>query len=487
MKVLDGPGRRIALVGGIGVLLLVTAWFVLGTLSVDRLVAPRPTAADAAGSKTVEAPVLPASALAVPVRVDIAPLIRELEAVVPGSYGDLENRLATGNDRVEVAIELQREPFAAAMNGGVAEVTTTVHYRVRGWYDPPILPAISGSCGTDEGELLPRLSVTIEAPVTLTPDWRLSTQTRVARIAAASDTERDRCEMTFLGLDMTDRVAEGARSFLEGRAEWVDSTAATANLRASFESWWGELLKPISLDDQVWLVLDPSGLTRGPIVGSGDVIEVPVTLSASPRIVLGPRPDSIQRPLPPLESGAVEPGLDILVEGRADYATAGERLTTELAGTVLERVGRSVEIESVELFGIGGGQIALEVEINGDVEGRLYLVGEPVYDPASDQISVPDLAFDIATSDLIVSGASWLADHGIEDFMRRRAHWTMAPVAEWAAEQLRKGLNRPLANGVSIEGSVDHIRILAIQAGSDAFRVYVSGDAEATLVVASES
>lgn len=456
----------------------VVAWLLLG--GGERIDAPAPEGV----RDPVGRPDLAPSALTVPVRVDLAPLVAELEEAVPRSWGDLEERVeVSGNDRAEVAMALRRDPFDATLVGSTARVSTLIHYRARGWYDPPVLPEVSASCGTGDDERPPRLAVELEAPITLTREWRLATETRLGRLAPATNTGRDACDITFLGLDVTGRVVDAARSFLADRLSDIDGAIAGVDLRPTFAEWWSVLTEPIELDRDVWLVLNPSSLRRGEIRGEGDVVEIPVTLVARPRIVFGSRPEAYRPPLPPLDAGPIEPGLDILVEGRAEYETASDELTRALRGTRLEHAGRTVEITSIELSGTADRRLALEVGIEGDAQGRVFLVGTPRYDSGSGTIDVPDLTFDLATSDLIVRSASWLADAGIESLLRSRARWSGAPGVEWAGQKLEEGLNLSLADGVRLEGSVEEVRILDVIPGIDALTVRAAARATATLVV----
>jgi hypothetical protein len=245
--------------------------------------------------------------------------------------------------------------------------------------------------------------------------------------------------MTFIQLDMTDRVVDAARSFLEDNREAIDSLVAEANVRDSFEEWWAVLREPIPLDEATWLTLRPEKIRRGEIRGGGDVVEVTASLLARPRVVLGPRPVPEPTPLPPLEAGRVEGSLQILAEGTARYDAIGRRLSRELAGTTLSAAGREVRITSLGLSAIGGGRVALELGVEGDVDGRLFLVGTPEYDPGSGYASVPDLEFSVETSDLLVAGTSWIAEADVEELLRERARWRVAPAVEWVTEKLRAG------------------------------------------------
>lgn len=467
-------------VGGgllLGLTMLALVFVVDRTLRPPRITAPAPeTVADVAPEP------LPPSNLAVPIRVELASLLAELESSVPLRWGSLEERHTVG-DRTDVAFALERSPFTASFEGSLARLTATIHYRARAWYDPPVLPTVSASCGTGEDERAPRLVVTLEAPITVTPDWRLAAEAGIGGIRPASDDDRDRCRVTVIRLDMTGRVIEGARSVILDHAAEIDSLVANVDVRSSFEGWWATLAEPVELTENIWLVMDPLSVRRGAIRGEGEAVVVPVTLTARPRVVVGRRPDVTVPPLPPLDVGEVEPGLEILAEGRAEYETASRMLTDEFRGREFSRGERMVRIRSVTVSGIGGGRLALAVDVTGSARGVLYLVGTPEYDPETGQVAVPDLDFDIATADVLLEGASWLARAGLAGLMRQQARWPAAPAVDWVSEQLGKGLNRSLSDEVALRGSVGEVTILGVRAMRDALIVRARASARASLEV----
>lgn len=427
---------------------------------------------------------LPPSLLAVPLQLDLDPLVAEMERGIPQRWGDVEERLAVPeNDRLEVAFDLSRGPFQVSFEDSVAEVRTTVSYRARAWYDPPVLPTVSASCGTGEGEAPPRLDVVLSTPLSLDRDWRLRSRVALSAISPVTEADRDRCRMTVIRWDMTDRVIGGARSFLEAEAATIDSLVAGVDLRSRFVEWWDLLAQPIPLTDDVWLALGVEGLVRGPIRGEGDRIGTILGLRARPRLVVGPRPSDVPVPLPPLDTATVEPGFAVRVEARAEYDEAGEVLGRELAGRTLRRGEQTVELSAFEVSGIGGGRLALAVDLKGDARGRVYLVGTPQFDPTDGRIAIPDLDFDVASERALVDGAAWLIRVGLLELVRDAARWPAGPAVEWARSQVEGGLNRRLSSQVSLQGSVSEVRVVDVVAGIEALTVRADVRAEATLVL----
>ena len=454
---------------------------------VVRLVGAQGTLRAPAPSATADeefVPSLPPSLLNVPVRYRLGDVVQALERAIPRTYGTLDDRHEVeSNDRLEVAYELERSAFDTRLVDDVAHVAATVSYRARVWVDAPLLPDFETSCGMDEDRPRPRLRVEMSARLSLSSDWRLLAEPEVDRVVPASDEERDRCSITAFGIDVTDRVVDGAFGALVDQLPRIERELEAIDLRSRFVEWWATLYEPIELDDEVWLAIGPQSVRRGPTRGSGDELVATVGLTAQPRFVLGPRPPLEPRPLPALDSAGVGEGLRILASGRADYDAITRELNDQLTGAVLERDGNTLRIRSLELSGIGGGRLALELNFDGTAKGRAYLVGTPNFDPAAGQVHVPDLEFDVATSNLLVDGFAWLADPAVTRFLRERARWPTSNVAELAAEQLGRGLNHEITEGARLRGSVDSVRIVSVYARTDALIVHAQAEASAELLV----
>ena len=233
----------------------------------------------------------------------------------------------------------------------------------------------------------------------------------------------------------------------------------------------------------MWLEIRPVEIQRGLIRGSGDVVEVDANLRARPRVLLGDRPPTWETLLPRLGEGSGDGELDILIEAEAEYPTASRRLNEELGGVEVEGAGQRLELVSLDIYGIGGGRIAVGVTVRGDLEGDLFLVGTPSYDPASGEVYVPDLEFSVETSNLLVSGASRALNRRLEAVLRERARWPVDEVVTWAADRLLEGLNRELADGVTLSGTVGEVEIIRVDALTQGLLVSASGSATATLTV----
>jgi hypothetical protein len=420
--------------------------------------------------------------LDVPVRYDLAPAMHWLESEVPTSLGSLEERHEVPNkNRVHYAYAATRSPFRIAVSGRTATLQADVRYRVRAWYNPPILPELSGAC--DDGNAPPRARLTIETTVQLTSGWTLRPKTR-AIVTPLSDPRRDRCKITFLTIDVTDKVMGATQAALQGELHNFDAKVAAFDLPRESQRLWHILGSPLELTDSLWLVINPSTVRIGLLRMRGDTLVTTVGLSANPRVIGGPRPDIGVPPMPPPEDSTSRPSvLHLLTEGKLPYDVGSAILTRELRGTVIKVAHQQLVLDSLQLIGIGDGRVAVGLIVHGSVRGMLWTVGRPAYDTTSAELYMPDLVYDGGTRDVMTGTLGWLAQGQIEEFLRTKVRIKLAGVVADGRDLLEDELNRDLADGVHLKMDVKSGRVLSVRASPTALlvRAIASGQGELLL------
>ncbi len=437
------------------------------------------------GALRIEQDDLPASSISVPVDVSLAILSEAMEGALPTSIGSLDDRTTLpDNDRMSLAYEISRGPIETWFEDGRAHVAATLGYRVRAWYDPPVLPAVGGSCGTDEDSEPPRLRVELQSPITLDRDWRIRTDVSAETIRPASDESRDKCEMTILDIDVTGRVIDGAHAALASLAGEINEMVSGVDVRSDFASWWATIAEPVRLADRAWLVLSPDSVGRSAITAESGEVFTTLTLHARPRVVMGDRPDVTVSPLPPLDSTAVRTdGVRVVAEAVASWGEITRRLREEVVGRSFEARGRTLRVEDLIVDGVGDGRASVRADLGGDVRGTVFLVGTPTYDAGRDEIHVDDLDFDVRTRDAIVTGAAWITRAGLLGAVRSAARFPAGEVREWALAKVEEGFNVQISSQVRLEGNADEVSIASVHVGPDAVRVRAVVTGDARLVV----
>lgn len=432
------------------------------------------------GAPAPSAPAL--SRFSVPLEYDVTAVLHLVDQVVPRTFGSMDSvRTVNGDDRKHYAFEATRGPFTAFATGQEMHLRATFAYRARGFYKPPLAPTLSAGCGSEKEQ--PRIVVELATPLTLTSDWHLVSHARLVTIRPASDQGRDRCDVSILHYDVTDRVIGAARSAVVAKLPDIDRKVATVDLTPRVTEWWGLLSRPIRLTDGVWLTLQPELLRMGTVRGEARVLTVPVSLDARPRIVTGQEPAPSPITLPPLAKDTVSDGFQIEMDGLVDYATATRAVTAALAGRHFTRAGRTVAVENVTVQPASRGRLLLSISFVGDANGRLQLIGTPRYQAAGGIVDVPDLDFDLDTDSKLVSGYTWLRSDGLRQTIRDRAKVPVEPALAKGRELLLSGLNRKLGDAVTMSATVDSVAVKGLYVTRDALVVRAEATGQARFEV----
>ena len=256
------------------------------------------------------------------------------------------------------------------------------------------------------------------------------------------------------------------------------------DLTGRVNEWWAMLARPIPLTEGVWLTLQPERLRMGRVTGEARVLTVPVSLDARPRIVTGAAAPAVTPGgPPPLAEDTVTDGFRIALDGLVDYATATRELTEALAQRKLERAGRSVVVQEVGVLPGAGGRLVLSLSFAGDASGRLRLIGTPKYDARRNEVSVPDLDYELETGSKIVSAYEWLKSDELRAMLREKAHLPAGPALAKGRELLLSGLNRKLGDAVTLSATVDSVAVNGLFVTKDGLLLRAEATGQARVAV----
>jgi hypothetical protein len=444
------------------------------------------TPATASAPPDVGAPppaAVPLSRFSVPLEYDVTAVLRLVDQVVPKTFGSMDSvKSINGDSRKHYAFEARRGPFTAFATGREMHLRATLAYAARGYYKPPIGPTLSAGCGGKEDR--PRIVLELATPLSLTPDWHLVSHARLVKIEPATTEQRDRCDVGILHTDVTDRVLDAARSALTKQLPAIDRKVGTVSLASHVNDWWAMLARPIPLTKGVWLALQPEQLRMGKVSGSAKVLTVPVSLDARPKIVTGEQPPEVHAGgPPPLGKDTASEGFRIAIEGLVDYGTATRAITTALAHRKLTKAGRSVTVEEVTVMPGSRGRLVLALSFAGDASGRLRLIGTPRYHARRNEVSVPDLDYDLDTESRIVNAYEWLKSDDLRRMLREKAHLSAEPALEKGRALLLSGLNRKLGDAVTLSATVDSVAVNGLYVTRDGMLLRAEATGQARVSV----
>ena len=371
----------------------------------------------------------------------------------------------------------RRDSLELRMNGDRVDLLARLQYRAR-----VALSGVGGlaSCGYAP-ESMKRAELRAATALYWRNDWRLG-----SRNTTIGATLLDACQVTVLKLDATPLM----RHIVDGQSEklrqQLDSALpALADLRPAADSLWRIMLQPVALDSSgtAWLSMTPQGIALARPLGRADALTTALVVTARPRASIGSRPGADRRALPALGLAPVgASGIHIPVDIELPFADLSARVTQLLKGEV---AGADLSIDDVRIWGVADTAV-VRVAVHGTISGNLYMLGRVAYDSASRRVLVTDLRYTLASDNAMSRFKATLGSYRIKralDQATGHGQLDVGTQLDSLRGQLSAQLNRSLAPGVLVAGSVTDIRIAGLATSGTAFVLRVVLDGVARLMV----
>jgi hypothetical protein len=100
-----------------------------------------------------------------------------------------------------------------------------------------------------------------------------------------------------------------------------------------------------------------------------------------------------------------------------------------------------------------GNQVILQAGVAGGIEGFIYAIGRPVYDPADQTLSIDGLDLTLDTKNVLANAANALAHDQIVAQFQSNTRIDLSQRIRMFRDNLQKNFNRELASGIRMQGS----------------------------------
>lgn len=343
------------------------------------------------------------------------------------------------------------------------------------------LPGVGGiaSCGFAP-EPMKRAEVRLGTTLYWRSDWRLA-----GRGTSLATTLNDRCEVTLLHFDATSLVKRILDAQSEDLRREIDSLLpAVVDLHSAADSLWQIAQQPMALDSAstIWLTLSPEAVSLAPVIGSASALSTALVLRARPRVTVGAKPSMSAEPLPSLTLARRSSGIHVPVEIELPFSDLSQKITTLLSG---ETAGKGMRVGEVKLWGVGDTAVVM-LALEGKVNGSLYLLGRVSYDSTSRSVLLSDLRYTLASHDMMSRVKSTIGAGRIKsaiDAATGKGHLAVGDQLDSLRSRLTQELNRELAPGVRLAGSISDVRFTRMFTTQTAFVLRVVLDGEAVILV----
>jgi hypothetical protein len=271
--------------------------------------------------------------------------------------------------------------------------------------------------------------------------------------------------------------------------------APGVHLKFSIADVWTKIQEPIFLDKGIWLLIRPQSLSLGSVrMDPGNLLSAHAGLetTANPEVIFGPEPLTTPMAIPPLGKFiAGPPTFQAVSNTFISYKEANEHLKDprlKLIGMSLKGTGQKVTLDGIRMYG-SGGQVVVEVKLHYEpllinlgskpAKMTVYLKGTPHYLAQEQEFDLPDLDYDIKSSDLMVQMADLMFKGDFRNQLRKIARLPVGPKMEELKEKIDLALNRRLGPFVRLNAKVESLKILDGLADNEGIvvRVAIKGTA----------
>jgi hypothetical protein len=294
----------------------------------------------------------------------------------------------------------------------------------------------------------------------LGPDWQLRLDSHAQLDLSRADVVIFRIVRVSLRSLLQDEMDPILERELRRAAE---QAVAGWKLREQAAAAWKSLhFSQEVLDGEgLWLRFRPAEVRVAPIRSDGDRLRTGLAITGEvhlgfARAGLQGGSNAAAPPAPaPLPSPGVlaEPSsrLEIDVPVVASDIDLSRLAAKRLQGTHHRLGGYEMTVSGASLRVLGDGMlVALDFQARGPfargARGRLFLRGQPVFDPQAKALRLTGLDYDLATRSRLLHAADWLLRSDLVSSLEREAHFDLAPTLQEAdrkAQEAVKNLRFP--------------------------------------------
>ena len=414
-----------------------------------RFEPPQPEEKYSAAPSSVPSPV---SVINIPIAIPVAELERKINARVAGLlYADssLEN-----NNHDELLLKVwKRENIRLETANG--QFNLVVPLRI--WAKKGI--SVLGMMNYQNTEF--SLDARFISSISVNSDYQVVTNTT----ANGFDwVEKPYLKLGFVEVPITGLVERILAEQQPDIARQMDAQLRQQlDLKPYIGQVWQLLRQPllVSRAHGAWLRVTPLEIWMTPLAANGTMAEARIGIKARTETWLGQKAAVVgAAAVPPLRfSNQLADDFQLGLTGEISHAAATRMAATALVGKTFEFQGgkRKITLTSVDLYG-NNGNLVIKTGVAGSLDGTVYLVGKPFFNPANQMIEMKDLDFALDTKSRLAKAAGWLAHGNLAKRMQENFRIPVGGQLETARAAIQSQLaNYPLAKGVTLNGHLNDL------------------------------
>ena len=357
----------------------------------------------------------PPSFVSIPIQYDLASFSEFLNAKITGRF--LAHGMRVRDNKDSVYFELSKKgPIEMKIRGQRLYIEFPLH--AKGTYFGNF---IGIKIHNQKNPVETDIRLLLDAQVGLDEDWRIHPKIELSKVQWIKDPIVKIGPVKVNLQETIDKMLKDKEPEIEKMLE--KQIHDHVSLEKAIQKIWLDLQKPMPIykkDPKVWFKFGFDEISGTIRLVEPDRIICDVLMKARTAISLDsvrlPLTDSLLPRLQPYPKDA-EDGFNLSIHTSLPFEYANKTLNNLLKGKKVEKMGYTVEIADINLYGTDQG-IAIKVHVKGDIKGNLYLTGRPRYYLEDGVIRLDSFNYDIHTESLLINKATEALREPLLDYIK---------------------------------------------------------------------
>ncbi len=272
----------------------------------------------------------------------------------------------------------------------------------------------------------------LKSKVDIDETWQLITNTELLKLEWL---KKPKVKFALISIPVDKLIEKQLEKRQDKLLRQLDRLARlNIDIKRPIEQVYSNIQRPILLSNElsnVWLNVQPSKVAIGKLNGNSQQLRIDAAIEANIFTTLQEKQPKIGKRTLPNKSKSEHPSghIDLNIFGELKFDEVNKVLANQLVGKQFDLKKRSIRIDSIKAFG-SGEMLMIEADLSGDLEGKVFLNGKPMYDNEKKELFVDNFDFELKSRAFILKAADWLYH---DNFIK----------------QIEKELRLPLSNEIS--------------------------------------
>lgn len=395
------------------------------------------------------------SVLNVPIRMSVQTLQKEINEELKSLIYAANDLPGMGGTRLSIKVWKLRD---ITFEGKGNQLLTYAPLKV--WVQGKINVNVLGVQLAKNIEQVLKLQVNINTTMGLRKNWRLHT---TSFLTSYQWIEKPSLNLGLIKIDvssMIDQYIEQEKSTL--LRQFDQQIQQHLDFKKQIQEAWHTFQSPFATsewgEEKTWLTLEPKNLVLTDLSFQNKelVVHAGVEAKAHAQLSKTPNPTS-PKPLPALHQvPEVADKVEMHIQGKISKELAIEKAKEVFTKETYEfRNGKyKIDIKDLSIYG-SGEKMVIQLDLEGSVEGRVYLTGIPVYNAKTDQLEVTEFDYVMNARADISKFIRWLFAKKIKKQLKKSMEESIHAQIQAIRKDIEKNLhNYPINNNSVLNGEL---------------------------------